>query len=231
MRNALETEAREKTPGKGPEKTPDNRRGKTRGKAEGRGPAGRFFIRAGFVLFTVLAAALTVLAGIRLHSFDSSPAGRAGASGFEVRDENAGAARIQPGESGDIGEIRRKCGFPMPYFPGKVMFGEMANVPYDGKNAVRVTMTYSGGVVVEAVQPADAAFLIKREGLEVRLYESLRVPFGRISSSNISALMCCGEKGSCIYFSTGDAAYSIYYEKADGETLYRYIYENNLDVR
>lgn len=175
-------------------------------------------------------AALTVLAGIRIHSFDSSAAGRAGASGFEVRDEDAGAARIRPGESGDISEIRRECGFPMPYFPGQIMYGEMTNVPYDGKNAVRVTMTYPGGVVIEAVRPAEAAFLIKREGLAVQLYESLRVPFGHMSSSGISALMCSGKEGSCIFFSTEDAAYSVF-GPVDGETLYRYIHENNLDVR
>ena len=230
MYNAAETQATGMIPGEKQKKAPDNAQRKTRGNASGSGWARRFFTRAGFVLFAAFIAALAVLAGIRLHSFDPSLTGRAGASGFEVRDESAGAARIRPGESGDVGEIRRECGFPMPYFPGQVMFGEMTNVPYDGKNAVRVTMSYPGGVVIQAVRPREAVFLIKREGLEVQLYESLRVPFGRISSSYISALMCGGKEGSCIFFSTEDAAYSIF-GPVDGETLYRYIYENDLDVR
>lgn len=232
MRNAAQTaeQTQKETQKEAQKEARDAGRGKTRGKMSGSGAARRFFGRMGFAVVTVLIGALTVLAGVRLHSFDPSAAGRAGASGFEVRDESAGAARIRPGESGDIGEIRRECGFPLPYFPGQDMFGEMSNVPYDGKNAVRVTMTYRGGVVIEAVRPADAAFLIKREGLAVQLYESLRVPFGRISSSYISALMCSGEEGSCIFFSTEDAAYSIF-GPVDGEMLYRYIYENDLDVR
>ena len=195
MRNAAQTaeQTQKETQKEAQKEARDAGRGKTRGKMSGSGAARRFFGRMGFAVVTVLIGALTVLAGVRLHSFDPSAAGRAGASGFEVRDESAGAARIRPGESGDIGEIRRECGFPLPYFPGQDMFGEMSNVPYDGKNAVRVTMTYRGGVVIEAVRPADAAFLIKREGLAVQLYESLRVPFGRISSSYISALMCSGE--------------------------------------
>ena len=230
MQNAAETEATGKTPGELQKKARDNGHGKAMGKPSGRGWARRFIGRAGFVLFAAFIAALSVLAGIRLHSFDPSLTARAGASGFEVREEGAGAARIRPGESGDIGEIRRECGFPMPYFPGQVMFGEMTNVSYDGKNAVRVTMSYPGGVVIQAVRPREAAFLIKREGLGVQLYESLRVPFGRISSSYIPALMCGGRAGSCIFFSTEDAAYSIF-APADGETLYRYVYENDLDVR
>ena len=226
MQNAAEEAGQEKAKST----MPDKGAGKAREKGSGRGPVRRFFGRAGFVLFAAFIAALAVAVGVRIHSFDPSAAARAGASGFEVRDESAGADRIRPGESGDIGEIRRECGFALPYFPGQVMFGEMINVPYDGKNAVRVTMSYNGGVVIEAVRPAEAAYLIRREGLAVQLYESLRVPFGRVSSSYISALMCTGKEGSCIYFSTEDAAYSVY-GPVDGEMLYRYIYENDLDVR
>ena len=226
MQNAAETAGQEKTQ----KKAQDNGYGGTWGKRSRRGLVRRFFGRAGFILFTAFIAALAVLAGVGLHSFDPSLPGRTGASGFEVRDESTGTPRIRPGESSDIGEIRKECGFPLPYFPGQVMFGEMTNVPYDGKNAVRVTMSYPGGVVIEAVRPLEAAFLIKREGLEVQLYESLRVPFGRIASSYVSALMCSGKAGSCICFSTDDAAYSIF-GPVDGETLYRYIHENDLDVR
>ncbi len=196
----------------------------------GRTPGRRLLGHLAFVLFTLLAAALLILAALRLHPFDAAKNGRTGAaSGFEVTEESDDTARIYPCESSDIGEIRKACGFPLPCFPGQGMYGEAYNVSWMGKNAVRVTMEYPGGVVIEAVRPAAAAALIKRDGMEVRLYESLRVPFAH-SAAGPAALLCTGKGGSCMYYSTDSAAYSIY-APVDGDTLYTYIKENDLGVR
>ena len=93
MRNAAQTaeQTQKETQKEAQKEARDAGRGKTRGKMSGSGAARRFFGRMGFAVVTVLIGALTVLAGVRLHSFDPSAAGRAGASGFEVRDESAGA--------------------------------------------------------------------------------------------------------------------------------------------
>ncbi len=182
-----------------------------------------------FLVFTLLSAALVCAAAVLLHSFDAEKSKNAlNAADFEVVEETA-VSRITPGESSDINELRARCGFALPYFPGQLFFGEVSNAEYGGENAVRVTMRYQSGMVIEAVCPAAAAPLIRRSGQELELYDSLEVPFAGMSGG-IAALMAQGGGGSSLYFATGAAAYTAYAPVAR-ETLYSYLSENGFSAR
>ena len=190
---------------------------------------GRLFGGTVFFLFTLLSAAIVCLTAVLLHSFDVKTGPETlRASDFEVSDD-ASVSRIVPGESSDLGEIRAICGFPLPYFPGQLMYAGVTNADWDGGNAVRVTMEYASGAVIEAVRPAEAAPLIRRAGMEVQLYGNLRVPFTGMYDG-IGAVMCRGNGASCLYFSTDTAAYSVY-APVSGDVLYKYVGENGLSVR
>ncbi len=191
-------------------------------------PGRRFAGGLLFVLFSLLCALVLCLAAVMLHSFEDGGGAALRARDFEVT-EDGGAARIQAGESSDIAILRSACGFALPYFPGQVMYGEAVNADCGGRNAVVVTMTYQSGAVIQAVKPRSAASLILREGLQVQMYEDLRIPFTGLSGG-IGAMMCRGDGRACLYFSTEDAAYSIY-APTDGDLLYKYVSENDLKVR
>ena len=190
---------------------------------------GGFIGKVLYALAALLFTALFCLAAVLVHPFDAEGgAGDYRASDFEVKEEND-VPRIWPGESSDIGGIRAICGFPLPYFAGQMMYAEAGNVEYGGKNAVRVTMRYQSGMEIEAVRPPEAAPVIRRDGMEVMMYENLRVPFAGMQGG-IGAIMCRGKADSCLYFSTDDAAYSIY-APVGPELLYRYVSETGLSVR
>ncbi len=202
---------------------------KNEGKNEG-GKVGGFTRKVLFFLFTVLTAAVLFLTALFMHDFDAGDAvSRHSAADFEVTEDVPEVSAIIPGESGDIGELRRICGFPLPYFAGQIMYGEAANAVYDGKKAVTVTMEYQSGVVIRAVRPAAAAPLIRFRGMETAAGNALRIPFAGMSGG-IDALMCRGTEGACLIFHTSDAAYAVF-APVDGETLYKYLSENSLSVR
>ena len=165
-------------------------------------PVGSFFLVAGVVLLMAVA----YVAAVMLQMPDEQPK----LSGVSAERESI--PRMQPAAMNSAEALAGLFGAPLPYLPGYAMTGQGDNVDYEGINARIVTLQYSG-VTVSAVRPASAAPLLLRGELSV----SLR---GDLSYLHLPAVLA--EKGNarCVYFSSTDAAYSVYAPQATEEDFF-----------
>ena len=176
----------------------------------------------------ILFCGAVCLGAAMFHSWTEPGAAREmRAEDFEV--EGAGRERVVAGESSDLTFLRNRAGCPLPYFEGQMFMGEIRNAEYDGKNACVVTMTYQSGLVITAAAPREAAPLLLRKDMEVLMRGDGEISLA--GNVKLRALMCQGKSGSCLYFETDSAAYSVYAPGTDAERLYAYLTETRLNVR
>ena len=120
--------------------------------------------------------------------------------------------RMQPAAMNSAQALSELFGAPLPYLPGYAMAGQGDNVDYEGANTRLVTLQYPG-VTITALRPAAAAPLLLHGELSVNLR-------GDLSVFNLPAMLA--EKGNarCVYFSSTDAAYSVYAPQAGEEDFF-----------
>ena len=182
-----------------------------------------------FALFlaALIFSGMLYLCGAALHLFDRR-AGEDSAERYAVAQESSAVERMIAGETGDIGQLREMAGFPLPFLEGQPFLGEAANAVYDGGSARLITMRYTTGIVIAAVCPAEAAPLLKRGGMELRMdtAETLQL-------QGLRQRVVLSESGntSCVYFSTDDAAYAVYAQGLTGGQLIGVLNEYGLSVR
>ena len=168
------------------------------------------------------------LGAVMFHSWTEPGAARElRAEDFEV--EGVRRERIVAGESSDLTFLRNRAGCPLPYFEGQMFMGEIRNAEFDGENACIVTMTYQSGLVITAVAPREAAPLLLRKDMEVLMRGDGEIFLA--GNVKLRALMCQGESGSCLYFETDSAAYSVFAPGTDAGRLYAYLTDTRLNVR
>lgn len=128
--------------------------------------------------------------------------------------EDAGDVRpLQAAESSDPKALARLLGAPLPAFSGANVSGEARNTTHDSKTVRQITLRYNGAVIT-ALRPASAAPLLLRDGLSVSLRSDL-------TAMNLPAVMAEGDGEYCLYFSGGQAAYSLYARAESAEEFLR----------
>ena len=118
---------------------------------------------------------------------------------------------LQPGATGDAGELEALFGAPLPILPGHSFSGSAENAVHDGTAARKATLQYEG-FRVSAVQPASAAALLLYPALDVSLRSDLNL-------LNCPALLATKGSAWCVYFSTPQTAYAVYAPQADEESF------------
>lgn len=123
--------------------------------------------------------------------------------------------RMQPAAMNDAQALSELFGAPLPYLPGYALAGQGDNVDYEGANARLVTLQYPGATIT-AVRPAAAAPLLLHEGMSVSLHSDLSV-------LNLPAMLA--EKGNerCVYFSSTQAAYTVYTPSAASDAFLHFL--------
>ena len=165
-------------------------------------PVGRIFL----VLGVLLLMAVAYVAAVLLQSPDEQ------ANRLAFPSEREDVPRMQPAAMSSPQALSELFGAPLLSLPGYAMTGEGTNADYEGTNARIATLRYSG-VTISAVRPAAAAPLLLRGELSVNLR-------GDLSVLNLPAMLA--EKGNarCVYFSSTDAAYSVYAPQAGEEDFF-----------
>ena len=134
-----------------------------------------------------------------------------GSSAFAVR-ENDDVLPLQAGEYSDIGRLRQEAGFPLVTLQGSFL-GEARNMIWNGKPARWIRLTYNSDITITAVTPADAAPLIRMDGMELSLRTDAAV-------LGMPATVAVSRNGTCVYFRSGQAAYALFAPGAgEEETL------------
>lgn len=113
-----------------------------------------------------------------------------------------GIAPLQPGQSTDFAALQQAFGGPLPCLPGYSFQGQATNEVYNGQNVRKVALQYEG-FRLTAVRPAFAAPLLLQEELSLCLD-------GDATIAGLPAALAEGRGAHCLYFSTEDAAYSLY---------------------
>lgn len=90
--------------------------------------------------------------------------------------------------------------------------GVVEDVTLGSLNARILRWQREGGLVISAVRPAGAAQLIREDGLELDTQHMWTV-------GGAGLITATGERGSCAYYTTDDAAYSLYLAGADTDAL------------
>ena len=164
-------------------------------------PVGRVFL----VLGVLLLMAVAYVAAVLLQSPDEQ------ANRLAFPSEREDVPRMQPAAMSSPQALSELFGEPLPSLPGYAKPGEGTNADYEGTNARIATLRYSG-VTISAVRPAAAPLLLRGE-----LSVTLR---GDLSVLSLPAMLA--EKGNarCVYFSSTDAAYSVYAPQAGEEDFF-----------
>ena len=131
---------------------------------------------------------------------------------FTASAEPETVARMQPAAMNNAQALSELFGAPLPCLPGYVMRGQGDNANYEGSVARIATLQYSG-VTIAAVRPSSAAPLLLHGDLAV----SLR---GDLSVLNLPAMLAETGSARCVYFSSADAAYSVYAPQAQEQDFF-----------
>ena len=168
----------------------------------GKGAVGRIFLVLGVVLLMAIVDVSVILLQIPEDETDN----------YVVVEEPEPITRMQPATMNDARALAGLFGATLPYLPGYAMRGQGDNASYEGSVARIATLQYSG-VTISAVRPASAAPLLLHEDLSVQLRNGLSV-------LNLPAVLA--EKGSarCVYFSSADAAYTVYAPQAGEQDFF-----------
>ena len=169
---------------------------------KGSGAIGRIFLVLGVVLLMAVIYISTILLQIPEDETDS----------YVAAESPAPITRMQPAAMNDAPALAGLFGAPLPCLPGYAMRGQGDNADYEGSTARVAALQYSG-VTVSAVRPASAAPLLLHEELSVQLRTGLSV-------LNLPAVLAEMGNARCVYFSSTDAAYSIYAPQADAQDFF-----------
>ena len=90
--------------------------------------------------------------------------------------------------------------------------GIVEDVTLGSLNARILRWQREGGLVISAVRPAAAAQLLREDGLELDTQHMWTV-------GGAGLITATGERGSCAYYTTDDAAYSLFLPGADTDAL------------
>lgn len=162
----------------------------------------RFLKNMGFFFGLLMAAALCYVALVMLTGqFEET----------KVSPAPQGIDPLQPGQTADFAALQQAFGAPLPQLPGYAMQGKAVNETYQGKNVRMACLEYDG-FVLTAVRPAYAAPLLLHEELSLSLE-------GDVSVAGLPAALAEGEGARCLYFSTEEAAYSLYAPNAGRESI------------
>lgn len=166
------------------------------------GVIGRFFL----ILGALLLMAVVYVSAILLQIPEDETAGYASVEKQEA------ITRMQPAAMNNAQALSELFGAPLPYLPGYAMRGQGDNMNYEGSVARIATLQYAG-VTITAVRPAAAAPLLLHEEMSVVLQSGL-------SFLRLPAVLA--EKGNarCVYFSSTDAAYSVYAPQAGEQEFF-----------
>ena len=114
-------------------------------------------------------------------------------------------------KSSDVAALSQAFGLDVPYGSGRGS-GEVRDVSLGSLNARLFTWQGEDGLIAQAVRPAEAAQLLRREGLQ--LDESTLWTLG-----DKTLLIAEGQDGACAYYQDDEAAYSLYRAGADTQEL------------
>ncbi len=120
---------------------------------------------------------------------------------------------ITPGEYSDISLLRQAAGYPLLAF-SEPFLAQTENLNWMGRTVHRVVMRFSSGMEILSVSPAEAAPLIRQEGMNLAETEDLMV-------LQMHAALAVGDAGACLYFSSGQAAYCLFGPGMTGEEIIR----------
>ena len=154
----------------------------------------------GFVL-ALLTAGAVYAAAVLLQPPEESPAADTAPAPT--------VTRMQSAHMEDAAALARLFEAPLPALPGFACQGEAGNSRWDGAAARFAVLTYEG-FSVSAVQPAAAAPLLLRAGLEVSAESGLTV-------LGLPAMLCAKDGQKCLYFANEAAAYALYAPNAETE--------------
>ena len=165
-----------------------------------------FLVRILILLGTLLLMAVVYVSAILLQIPEDET------NSHVAAEEPEPVSRMQPAAMNDAPALAGLFGAPLPCLPGYVMRGQGDNASYEGSIARIATLQYSG-VTISAVRPASASPLLLHEDLSVQLRNGLSV-------LNLPAVLA--EKGSarCVYFSSADAAYTVYAPQAGEQDFF-----------
>lgn len=165
-----------------------------------------FVFKVLIVLGTLLLMAVVYVSAILLQIPEDET------NSHVAAEEPEPVSRMQPAAMNDASALAEMFGAPLPCLPGYAMRGQGDNANYEGSTARVAALQYSG-VTVSAVRPASAAPLLLHEELSVQLRTGLSV-------LNLPAVLAEMGNARCVYFSSTDAAYSIYAPQADAQDFF-----------
>jgi len=118
----------------------------------------------------------------------------------------AGAAR-----GNDLQVLESAFGCPVPY-ASRSGSGAVSDETTGSLRARMFSWEGSDGLIITAVRPAEAAHLLRREGLKTNASQLW-------SLDGKSVLTASGAAGACAYYETEDAAYCLYLPGGDADSL------------
>ncbi len=125
--------------------------------------------------------------------------------------EAVGAAPLHAGQTENVPALQETFGLPLPHLPGYPMRGQALNVNYNGHNVRKAILQYDG-FTITCVQPAFAAPLLLHSELSLSME-------GEHTVAGLPAALAEGDNTFCFYFSTEEAAFSLFAPNATRDTF------------
>ena len=164
----------------------------------------------GILILFVLTAAFVILISLLIVKPGTKDAPAAAAVQADFPDP------VSPLSTGNAQALARAFSHPLPALPSQSFQGEIRSVPFEGKNALMVTLQYPA-FTLTCVQPALAAPLLLKEGLTPT---SVRIDnTDGFSVLSMPAIYLKSDTAHCFYFSDESAAYALYTDQTDLSTL------------
>lgn len=116
--------------------------------------------------------------------------------------EDTGLGYMTAGEYTDMSILRREAGYPLIAF-NESFLAQAESLSWMGRTAHRIVIRFSSGLQILSVSPAEAAPLIRQEGMTFSDRDDLKV-------LQMDAALAVGDEGACLYFSSAQAAYCLY---------------------
>ena len=113
--------------------------------------------------------------------------------------------------SGDLDALTAAFGCAVPY-GSREGAGAVTDVPLGSLRARVLTWRSADGIETGAVRPAEAAQLLRRDGLTLDNSTLW-------SLDGLTLLMASGSGAACAYYDDGETAFSLYLENADIDQL------------